>query len=250
MPTSTNERRLARYADDAARWAAILGREADADGHFYYSVRTTGVYCRPSCAARPARRENVRFHKTSDAAAAAGFRACKRCRPDTARVQMMVAIADCALGKVLVAATGRGVCAILPGDDADALHRDLRRRFPTATVICGNAAFERTVARVTALLAAPHRGLDVPLDPAGTPFQRRVWQALGAIRAGTTASYGEIARRIGAPRAVRAVAQACAANPIAVAIPCHRVVRRDGAPGGYRWGVARKQALLEGERGA
>jgi AraC family transcriptional regulator of adaptative response/methylated-DNA-[protein]-cysteine methyltransferase len=153
----------------------------------------------------------------------------------------------CSLGTVLVAATGKGVCAILLGDDAGELARELEKRFPRAELIGGDREFERTVAQVVSFVEAPRRGLHLPLDVRGTAFQHSVWQALRAIPAGARASYSEIAERIGAPKAVRAVAQACAANSLAVAIPCHRVVRQDGGLSGYRWGVERKRALLERE---
>jgi AraC family transcriptional regulator of adaptative response/methylated-DNA-[protein]-cysteine methyltransferase len=150
---------------------------------------------------------------------------------------------------VLVAQSERGLCAILLGDDPDELVRNLQDRFPKATLVGGDAAFERLVAQVVGFIERPGKGLDLPLDVRGTAFQQRVWRALRSVRAGTTTTYTEIARRIGAPRSVRAVAQACGANPIAVAIPCHRVVRRDGALSGYRWGVERKRALLDREQG-
>jgi AraC family transcriptional regulator of adaptative response/methylated-DNA-[protein]-cysteine methyltransferase len=345
-----------RFADDAARWDAVTRRDPAADGAFFYSVRTTGVYCRPSCAARLARRENVRFHDTAAEAERAGFRPCKRCRPDeagrateraaaiaaacrlieeaeeipslaelaaaagmsrfhfhrvfkavtgvtpkayaaahrTQRVRhelrsggsvteaiygagfnssgrfyatssavlgmtprrfraggggetVRFALGECSLGSILVAATAKGICAITFGDDPEALLRDFQDRFPKADLVGGDAAFEELVAKVVGLVEAPAIGADLPLDIRGTAFQQRVWQALRAIPPGSTASYAEIARRIGAPNAVRAVAQACASNPIAVAIPCHRVVRNDGAISGYRWGVARKHALLKRE---
>jgi AraC family transcriptional regulator of adaptative response/methylated-DNA-[protein]-cysteine methyltransferase len=347
------------FADDEARWQAVVRRDRAADSAFCYSVLTTGVYCRPSCASRLARRENVAFHETCEDAAAAGFRPCQRCRPNEAplgerhaaevahacrlieeaeeppsldalasaagmsrfhfhrvfraiagvtpkayaaarraeRVRdelatcatvteaiygagfnssgrfyaaspdllgmtpaqfrsggkgagIRFAVGECSLGAILVAATGKGVCAILLGDDPDALVRDLQDRFPKAHLIGADAAFERLVATVVGVVEAPARGLDLPLHVRGTAFQQRVWQALRRIPSGSTASYAEIAQRIGQPKAVRAVAQACASNPIAVAIPCHRVVRTDGALSGYRWGVERKRALLERERAA
>ncbi len=157
------------------------------------------------------------------------------------------AIGQCSLGAILVAATRRGVCAIALGDDPEALLRDLEQRFPQAQLTGGDAAFERSVARVIAFVERPDLGLDLPLDVRGTAFQERVWQALRKVPAGKTVSYADIARRIGARQAVRAVAQACAANAIAVAIPCHRVIRTDGKLSGYRWGVERKRALLERE---
>ncbi|MEY4763820.1 MAG: hypothetical protein RI907_493 [Pseudomonadota bacterium] len=157
------------------------------------------------------------------------------------------AVGQCSLGAILVAATERGVCAILLGDEPDALLRDLQDRFPRAELLGGDADFEHTVAQVVGLVEAPKLGLSLPLDVQGTAFQQRVWQALRAVPAGATVSYAELAARIGAPSAARAVAGACAANPVAVAIPCHRVVRNDGALSGYRWGVERKRALLRRE---
>ena len=157
------------------------------------------------------------------------------------------AIAQTSLGALLVARSARGVCAISLGDDPDALLRELQDRFPRAELVGGDAGFERLVAQVVGLVEQPGVGHDLPLDVRGTAFQQRVWQALRRIPPGQTASYADIAARIGSPKAVRAVAQACAANTLAVAIPCHRVVRSDGALSGYRWGVARKRALLERE---
>lgn len=236
-------------APDNDRWAAVLRRDATADGRFYYSVRTTGVYCRPSCAARPARRENVRFHATTADAEAAGFRPCRRCRPNETGQSERIAFAvgRSSLGAVLVAASDRGVCAILMGDDPAALELELGGRFPRATLTADDIALERAMTPVLSLIEAPRAGLDLALDVRGTAFQRRVWQALRELPAGSTASYAEVAVRIGAPAAVRAVAQACAANRLAVAIPCHRVVRQDGTLSGYRWGAERKRALLDRE---
>lgn len=341
---------------EEAKWDAVVRRDAAADGRFFYSVRTTGVYCRPSCAARLARRENVGFHDTCAAAEAAGFRPCKRCRPNEASLaerqaaavakacrlieeaeeppaletladavglsrfhfhrvfkeitgvtpkgyadahranrvrdglarsatvteaiydagfnsngrfyaassrllgmtptefraggpgaEIRFAVGECSLGAILVAATATGICCILLGEDPDSLARDLQDRFPKARLIGGDAGFEQWVATVVGFVERPQTGLDLPLDVRGTAFQQRVWRALCEIPAGSTASYAEVAERIGSPRAVRAVARACAENPIAVAIPCHRVVRRDGALSGYRWGVERKRSLLERE---
>jgi AraC family transcriptional regulator of adaptative response/methylated-DNA-[protein]-cysteine methyltransferase len=356
MLAKENSRAAAAQRDP--RWAALRARDARADGSFFYSVSTTGVYCRPSCAARPARPENVAFHATAAAAERAGFRPCKRCKPDqpplaerqaalvaelcrlierseeplsleqlarraglsafhthrlfkavtgvtprayaatqrAARVKaelaksgsvtqaiygagfsgsgrfyaqsnellgmtptrlraggeglaIRFAIGECSLGSILVAATERGVCAILLGDDPEQLAHDLERRFPRAQLIGADAGFERLVAEVVGLVEQPRVGLELPLDVRGTAFQRRVWQALREIPAGQTTSYAQLARAIGAPKAVRAVAQACGANALAVAIPCHRVVRTDGALSGYRWGVERKRALLAREAG-
>jgi AraC family transcriptional regulator of adaptative response/methylated-DNA-[protein]-cysteine methyltransferase len=335
------------------RWAALAARDPAADGRFFYSVRTTGVYCRPSCASRPANPKNVGFHATAAEAQAAGFRPCKRCKPDqpsleaqraalaaqacriiaaaetppdletlaravgvsphhfhrlfkaatglTPRAyaaahragrlreglttsasvtgaiydagfnassrfyeaadgllgmtasawrkggetaQIRFAVGECSLGSILAAATEAGVCAILIGDDPEALVRDLQDRFPRARLIGGDAAFEETVARVVGLVEAPQVGLDLPLDVRGTAFQQRVWRALTQIPAGSTATYAKVAEMIGSPKSVRAVANACGANALAIAIPCHRVVRNDGSMGGYRWGVERKRALL------
>jgi AraC family transcriptional regulator, regulatory protein of adaptative response / methylated-DNA-[protein]-cysteine methyltransferase len=347
---------LPSFSTDADRWAAVAQRDPRADGAFYYSVRTTGVYCRPSCGARRARRQNVGFHSTPEEAERAGFRPCRRCRPNVAglaerraaavaraceliarsedvpnldalaedagmsrfhfhrifktvigltpnayaaahrarrvrdqlsrsgtvtdaiysagfnsngwfyaaapgllgmtpsdfrsggaRSAIRFAVGECSLGSILVAATEKGVCAILLGDDPDALVRDLQDRFSRAQLIGGDRDFERLVATVVGFVEAPALGLDLPLDVRGTAFQQRVWQALREIPVGSRATYAELAGRIGSPGATRAVARACAANTIAVAIPCHRVVRTDGAPSGYRWGVRRKRALLERE---
>lgn len=346
--------RAATLADP--RWVAVQTRDAHADGSFFYSVRSTGVYCRPSCAARAARPENVAFHATAAAAERAGFRPCRRCRPDRPPLaqqqaamvtaacraieqaetaptleqlarpsglspfhfhrvfkavagvtpkqyaaahrnrrlrnglergasvteaifdagynassrfyetadqvlgmtpssyraggvdsEIRFAIAECSLGAILVAQSGRGVCAILLGDDPDTLARELQDRFPKARLVGGDHDYEQLVAQVIGFIEAPAIGLDLPLDVRGTAFQQRVWRALREIPAGTTASYSEIARRIGSPTAARAVAQACASNMLAVAIPCHRVVRNDGGLSGYRWGVQRKRTLLERE---
>ena len=354
-PKPALDRPLATAERDP-RWAAVVARDRAADGAFVYSVRTTGVYCRPACAARRANPKNVAFHDSPAAAEAAGFRPCRRCRPNEAprdareadqitrvcrlieaaetppnlaelaaaaglspyhfhrlfkRVtgvtprayaaahraerlrkvlpvagtvtealydagfnassrlyetsdqilgmtprawraggagaQIRFAIGQCSLGAVLVAESDKGVCAILLGDEPEALARELQDRFPQAKLIGGEADFERRVAQVVGLIEAPGLGADLPLDVRGTAFQQRVWAALQAIPAGGTASYAEIAARIGAPKAVRAVAQACAANALAVAIPCHRVVRQDGGLSGYRWGVERKRALLRRE---
>ena len=356
--TVSSKTRAAEAIEQDPRWAALAARRVAADGTFFYSVRTTGVYCRPSCGARLPRPENVRFHATMEEAERAGFRPCKRCRPDRpslaeqhaatvteicrlietssrvpaldalaaragmspfhfhrvfkavtgvtprayaaahrgervrrelgkaptvtaaiydsgyssngrfygesgqmlgmtpteyraggARAEIRFAVGECSLGSILVARSERGVCAIFLGDDPDALTRELQDRFPRATLIGADPAFEDVVAKVVGLIEAPGTGVDLPLDVRGTAFQQRVWRALREIPAGSTASYREIASRIGAPRAVRAVAHACAVNPVAVAIPCHRVVRSDGGLAGYRWGVERKRELLEREAG-
>jgi AraC family transcriptional regulator, regulatory protein of adaptative response / methylated-DNA-[protein]-cysteine methyltransferase len=160
------------------------------------------------------------------------------------------AVGECSLGAILVAATDKGVCAIEFGNDPDALVRGLQDRFANAHIIGGDANFEQLVAQVVGLVEAPADNSDLPLDIRGTAFQQRVWQAIRDIPAGSTASYSEIAEKIGHRHAARAVARACASNPIAVAIPCHRVVRRDGALARYRWGVERKRALLRREAAA
>ena len=156
-------------------------------------------------------------------------------------------VGNCSLGSVVVAASGRGVCAIFLGDHPDALVRELLDRFAPSALVRDEKALASTLARIAALVEAPASTLGLPLDERGTAFQRRVWQALRTTQPGTTTSYGEIAAQIGAPSAARAVAAACAANPIAVATPCHRVVRGTGELSGYRWGVARKRTLLERE---
>ena len=342
------------------RWTAVVARDRRADGTFYYSVDTTGVYCRPSCASRQANPKHVRFHSTRADAERAGFRPCRRCRPDqpaleqlhaarvaiscraieaavetpsladlarhaglspyhfhrvfkavtgvtprayaaahrTERVrtelkkgsktvteaiydagfnsggrfyetsnqllgmtptdyraggadtEIHFAVGECSLGSILVAQSAKGVCAIMLGDDPGSLVRDLQDRFPRATLVGGDAAFDGIVSKVVGYIEKPALGLDLPLDVRGTAFQQRVWQALREIPAGSTASYTEIAARIGAPNGARAVAQACGANALAVAIPCHRVVRTDGSLSGYRWGVERKRKLLKREGAA
>ena len=348
----------AQPTESDKRWDAVVNRDAAFDGKFVYSVATTGVYCRPSCPSRLAKPVNVAFHDSCEDAERAGFRPCKRCRPneparavrhaaliaeacrlieaseelpalsaiaksagmspfyfhrlfkaqtgltpkaygDAYRARRVrdeladgtgtvtdaiysagfnsngrfyatstdilgmtptafrsggpnadirFAIGECSLGSILVASSDKGVCAIFIGDDPAGLARELQDRFPKANLIGGDPKFESTVAKVVGLVEAPGLGCDLPLDVRGTAFQQRVWQALRHIPAGKTASYAEIARRIGKPKAVRAVAQACAANKIAVAIPCHRVVRDDGSLSGYRWGVDRKRQLLDRER--
>jgi AraC family transcriptional regulator of adaptative response/methylated-DNA-[protein]-cysteine methyltransferase len=355
---AANGSRAAAVSADP-RWAQVLSRDATADGRFFYSVRTTGVYCRPSCPSRRARPENVAFFATAAEAEGAGFRACRRCRPDRispsasraalvaelcryietaarpptldelarragisawhlhrtfkavtgltprgyaaahraqrmqqellqpqsvtdaiygagygssgrfyeeadqllgmtpsryrsggADTEIRFAIGQSSLGSILVARSQRGVCSIMMGDDPGKLARELQERFPKARLIGADADFEHWVAKVVGLVEQPKLGLDLPLDVQGTAFQRRVWQALRKIPVGRTVSYSDIARRIGAPKSVRAVAQAVASNKLAVAIPCHRVVHRDGSLSGYRWGVERKRVLLEREAAA
>lgn len=234
------------YDTDDKRWAAGRARDRDADGHFFTAVRTTGVYCLPSCAGRP-RRENVEFHLTAASARAAGFRPCKRCRPDEAREVLRHASAVTDLGLVTAAASDTGLCAVILADTAAEAMADLARRFPRARVVEDAVGLATVLSEIIALLARPGRVGALALDARGTELQQQVWAALRAIPAGRTASYAEVARAIGRPRAARAVAQACAANPLAVITPCHRVVRADGSLSGYRWGVERKRALLARE---
>jgi AraC family transcriptional regulator of adaptative response/methylated-DNA-[protein]-cysteine methyltransferase len=162
-------------------------------------------------------------------------------------VAIRFAVGQCSMGAILIARSSKGICSILLGDDPENLVHDLQDRFPNAQLIGGDSEFEAEIAQVVGFIEAPSIGLNLPLDVRGTAFQERVWQALREIPSGGTSSYSDIAERIGAPRSVRAVAQACGANPIAVAIPCHRVVRRDGDISGYRWGVDRKRELLRRE---
>ncbi len=353
---SASVQELARATTRDPRWEQVLSRSAAAEGRFFYAVKTTGVYCRPACAARTPRPENVVFFGSLASAERAGYRACKRCRPDepvlgdrqaasvadlcrfiqqaerapslselgerarlsvyhvqrvfkavtgltpkayaaaqrASRVRselgtaasvtqaiyaagygassrfyaeakqvlgmsatsyraggelerIRFAVGRCSLGRVLVAASVSGVCAVFLGDDPKLLSQQLKDRFPRAELEAGGQAFERLLAQVVGFVEAPGAGLRLPLDLRGTAFQQRVWQALQQIPLGETVSYAEVARGIGAPKSARAVATACAANPVAVAVPCHRVVRGDGALSGYRWGTQRKRALLERE---
>ena len=342
-------------ADDP-RWARIVARDKMADGQLWYSVLTTGVYCRASCASRTANPKNVQLHDTLESARATGFRPCKRCNPDGPSIEagnaalvaracrvieaseeepsleelanaagrspsyfhrmfkaaagvtpkvyaaaqratkvrhglasgntvteaiygagfnssgrfyekstdmlgmtpsryraggrneeIKFAVGQTSLGAILVASTKKGVAAILLGDDPEELLRNLQDRFPSAHLIGADGDYEALVARVVGFVEEPRIGLGLPLDVRGTAFQERVWKALQEIPVGATLSYAEIARRIGAPRAVRAVAGACAANKLAVAIPCHRVIRKNGAPSGYAWGVERRRILIDRE---
>jgi AraC family transcriptional regulator of adaptative response/methylated-DNA-[protein]-cysteine methyltransferase len=258
--------RLIERADAIPPLDALAAAAGMSRFHFHRVFKSvTGVTPKAYAAAHRARR--VRHELThqatvTDAIYGAGFNSNgrfyaaapgvlgmtpTRFRAGGAGESIHFAVGECSLGSVLVAATGTGVCAILLGDEPDALVRNLQDRFPKARLVGGDAGFERLVARVVGLVEAPGAAIELPLDVRGTAFQQRVWQALRKIPAGSTASYAEIARRIGMPKAVRAVAQACGANPVAIAIPCHRVVRHDGGVSGYRWGVERKRALLERE---
>ncbi len=236
----------APYQTDDQRWDALRRRDRDAEGAFFIAVRTTGVYCLASCAGRPLRK-NVEFHDTRESARAAGFRACLRCKPDQPRETLRWATVPTSLGLALVARSGAGLRLVTLGDDEDALVRDLERRFRAARLTRDPDSLATDLAAVARHVDHPETALDLPLDAHGTPLQQAVWAALRAIPAGTTASYKTVAQAIGRPAAVRAVAQACGANPLAVITPCHRVVRSDGGLSGYRWGVERKKALLEKE---
>lgn len=236
------------------RWARIVARDATADGHLWYSVSTTRVYCRPSCPSRRGDPKNVQLHDTLASAKATGFRPCKRCHPDTVSIdsrmaseEIRFAVGRTSLGALLVASSPLGIASILLGDEPESLVRELQGRFPKARLTGVEGDDESLVAKVVAVVEAPGRHVELPFDVRGTAFQLRVWQALQAIPAGEKVTYSEVARRIGRPGAIRAVASACAANNIAVAIPCHRVVRTDGSLSGYAWGVERKRALLERE---
>ena len=244
-----------------------LARRAGLSPHHFHRVFKAGTGLTPKAYAMAHRARRVRTRlddaaSITDAIYDAGFEANSRFyetagqrlgmrpkefRAGGANTDIRFAIGECSLGAILVARSDRGVCAITLGDDPDALARELQDRFPNANLIGGDAGFEALVAKVVGFVEAPAIGLDLPLDVRGTAFQERVWRALRQIPACTTASYADIARRIGQPRAVRAVAQACGANHLAVAIPCHRVVRSDGALSGYRWGVERKRELLQRE---
>ena len=239
------------YKTDAARWRAFETRDPAARGQFYCAVKTTGVYCHPTCAGRP-KRENVSFFETQKAAEKAGYRACRRCRPDAplASVQTIGhATIDTALGSVLVAATKKGLCLIEPVDPQSTAQAQIAARFPKA-VIDGKAGVPARWLKAVARAIDTGEGKDLPLDIGGTAFQQKVWRTLRRVPRGRTVSYADLARRVGKPAATRAVASACARNPLAIVVPCHRVVRSDGGLGGYRWGVARKQAILEMEAAA
>jgi AraC family transcriptional regulator, regulatory protein of adaptative response / methylated-DNA-[protein]-cysteine methyltransferase len=239
--------------NDDTRWSSLCARDRAADGRFWYGVMTTGVYCKPSCAARPLRR-NVRFFDSIAAARAANLRACKRCKPDAAvrdaDAELQYAVANTALGVLLVVASARGIRrAVFIANEMDLLDALAQCGDVRATAAPpDDARFTAWFAQFAARLAGDNDTATPPLDPQGSAFQQRVWVQLRRIACGRVASYAEVARALQRPTATRAVAQACAANPIGVLIPCHRVVRSDGGIGGYRWGVARKRALLATER--
>lgn len=231
------------------RWADVLARNAAADGRFVYSVATTGVYCRPSCGSRRPLLRNVRFHASPAEAERAGFRACLRCRPDhfANGPSLRFAIGDSSLGRVLVAEGDAGIRAILFGDDDGRLAQALQQSAPESRLAIDAGGVHETLAEVIDCIESPHLCLTRPLDLRGTPFQREVWEHLRTIPSGQTVSYGALARALGRPGHARAVAAACAANVLAVAVPCHRVIAGGGALSGYRWGVARKRELLARE---
>jgi AraC family transcriptional regulator, regulatory protein of adaptative response / methylated-DNA-[protein]-cysteine methyltransferase len=255
-------------AEEPVSLKALAGSARMSPFHFHrIFVAVTGLTPKAYAAAhrdRRVREQLVNGSKVTDAMYEAGFNSSGRFysrapkalgmtptqfRRGGVDLDIRFAVGECSLGSILVAATEKGVCAISLGDDPDSLARELQDRFPRANLIGGDAQFERLVAQVVGFVEAPRIGWDLELDIRGTLFQQRVWQALRKIPVGKTASYADIACRLGAPKAVRAVAQACAANKIAVAIPCHRVVRIDGSLSGYRWGVERKRRLLEREKG-
>jgi AraC family transcriptional regulator of adaptative response/methylated-DNA-[protein]-cysteine methyltransferase len=343
------------YATDAARYRAFAARDERAEGRFIVAVKTTGIYCRPNCPARPPKRENIEFFDDIASARRAGYRSCLRCKPDEpsqstrvaklitqacrrlerdeeaprvsdlaraagfsegrfhklfkqatglspkqyalakrvekfrdrlkggetvtaalydsgfnsssrayeasrrlgakprdvktggAALTLKTGVARCSLGYVGIAMSERGLCALAFGDSGKAAREAVQSRFPKAQLVEAEGELQKALARVVALVEEPTGALDLPLDIRGTAFQERVWQALRRIPAGKTRSYGEIAKAIGEPGASRAVAQACGANKIAVAIPCHRVVASDGDLGGYHFGMRRKKALLAKE---
>jgi AraC family transcriptional regulator of adaptative response/methylated-DNA-[protein]-cysteine methyltransferase len=344
------------YSTDDARWQAVIERDKQADGQFFYAISTTGIYCYTSCPSRLALRSNTHFFESSKAAEQAGFRPCKRCKSDQDTPQnrdahliaqacrlienvaeipsletlaqsqnlsryhfhrlfksitnvtprayaiahrahkirtgltpqtsitdaiyqagfnssgrfyatstavlgmtathfknggcsetLYYSIGACSFGSILVARSEKGICAILIHDDDQPLLADLQKRFPKATLIEDQDDFKHWLAQIVHFVEEPKKGLELPLDIRGTLFQQRVWQRLQKIPLGTTASYTDIATQLGDPKAVRAVASACAANPIALLVPCHRVVRSDGAISGYRWGVENKRMLIARE---
>jgi AraC family transcriptional regulator of adaptative response/methylated-DNA-[protein]-cysteine methyltransferase len=246
----------ANTLNDTERWQAVLNRDRRYDGRFVTAVKTTGIYCRPSCPSRHPYRHNVDFYDTPERAAAAGFRPCKRCKPDQAQLtygkggkgtSIRYAIEPCTLGYVLIGTTERGVCSVMLGDSPALLVEALYDEYPAAVITPDDDLSEPIDAVLRYLEGNPVR-IDLPLDVRATAFQQRVWDALRDIPYGVTHTYTEIAREIGKPEAVRAVANACAANQVALIIPCHRVVREDGTLGGYKWGIERKCALLNQER--
>lgn len=264
-------RRIERAIEHAASVPSLAALAADAklSAHQFHRMFKAITGVTPKAYAQARRGEALRAVlakpgvTVTDAAFDAGFNASSRFyasadallgmqpaqyRDGGVNARITFALGQCSLGAILVARSGRGLCAIALGDDPDALLRELQDRFTRAELVGGDVAFEQLVAQVVGFIEQPAIGLDLPLDIRGTAFQQRVWEALRKVPVGATASYAQIAARIGSPKAVRAVAQACAANTLAVAIPCHRVVRSDGALAGYRWGVERKRSLLQREQ--
>jgi AraC family transcriptional regulator, regulatory protein of adaptative response / methylated-DNA-[protein]-cysteine methyltransferase len=258
--------RLIERTDEAPSLAALAASVGLSLWHFHRVFKgATGVTPKEYVSAHRAKRARAALEggrSVTDAIYEAGFGSSGRFyeasdrmlgmtptqyRAGGAATEIRFALGACSLGLALVAESARGVCAILLGDEPAALRGELRRRFPRARLVAGDRGFAATVARVVACVETPRLGLDLPLDVRGTAFQLRVWRALREIPPGMTATYTDIARHIGTPKAVRAVAGACAANPLAVAIPCHRVIRNDGGLAGYRWGLARKRELLARE---
>ncbi len=273
MPTTHHSRLVAaacrqiEASDELPELSELAERAGLSPWHFHRVFKAvTGVTPRSYASARRAEKVREQLHQgksVTETLYASGFNSSGRFyeaangmlgmtpaafRQGGSKASIHFALAQCSLGAVLVACSERGVCAILLGDEPQALLDDLQRRFPKAALIGADSDFEAIVAKVLGFIEAPRAGLDLPLDIRGTAFQQRVWQALARIEPGTTASYAEVAASIGAPNAVRAVAGACAANALAVAVPCHRVVRTDGGLSGYRWGIERKRELLARER--
>jgi AraC family transcriptional regulator of adaptative response/methylated-DNA-[protein]-cysteine methyltransferase len=345
-----------RFDTDFTRWMAVSRRNRDAEGRFFYAVKTTGIYCRPDCPSRPPKRENVEFFATAGEAQKAGYRPCKRCRPDVLHPRMEVikhacryiqahldeqltlgalakevnlspfhfqrlfkntlgvspreyqeeqrmkcfksslkngeriahalygagfgsssrlyekasaqmgmkpaayrkkgagvrigfTVFDCVLGKALIAATPGGLCSVAFGDSEVRLEADLRTEYSKATIEHDATGLRNFIKPLTGYLNGNRQNINLPLDIQATAFQRRVWKVLRKIPYGQTRSYSEIAKTLGEPHSVRAVAHACAKNPVAVVIPCHRVVRKNGKLADYRWGVQRKALLLANEKG-
>ncbi len=344
--------------DTTVKWQAVLSKDSSYDGQFVFAVSSTGIYCRPSCPSRRARRENVSFFQLPEAAERAGFRACLRCRPKETRVVdnhvdmaqrvckvieesdgepmtlaklsqevgvspfhlqrtfkgvmgitpsqfaeecrirkfrksvrtggaitqaiydagygsssrlyegaasqlgmtpatygkggkgavINYAVVECHLGHLLVAATSKGVCSVKLGDTPEQLANDLANEFPSATISRNQQSLNPSVRSVVNYLSHKTPHIDLPLDIQATAFQRQVWEQLRAIPYGETYSYTQVAKAIGQEKAVRAVARACATNPVALIIPCHRVIREDSSLGGYRWGLDRKKQLLKAEK--
>ena len=258
--------RLIEAREDVPRLTELASAARLSPWHFHRVFKSvTGLtpkHYADACRAKRVRQALSSKRSVTDTIYKTGFRSSSRFYESSNRLlgmtpsdyraggtnaQIRFAVGECSLGSILVAQSDRGVCAILLGDDPNALVRDLQERFSRATLIGGDASFEHLIARVVGFVEMPRLGLNLPLDVRGTAFQQRVWQALREIPPGETASYAQIAARIGAPKSARAVARACSANPLAVVIPCHRVVHSDGNISGYRWGVERKRQLLQRE---